>query len=94
MTHVTKSDLITKITQNTSVTSADVEKVVTLMLDTITETLKAGHEVRLLGFATFAVQETKARVGRNPRTGEALQIKASKRPVFRAGKGLKDALNG
>ena len=59
----------------------------------ITETLKQGSEVSLVGFGTFAVGDREARTGRNPRTGEALEIKAAKIPKFRPGKGLKDALN-
>ena len=94
MTHVTKSDLVTKIAASTELKTAEVEKVLTSFLDTVTETLKSGHEVRLLGFATFAAQHVPARVGRNPRSGESIQIKASIKPVFKAGKTLKDALNG
>ena len=59
----------------------------------ITEALQRGDDVGLVGFGTFSVAESAARQGRNPRTGEALQIAASKRPKFKAGKGLKDALN-
>ena len=63
-------------------------------LDAVGITLKAGGEIRLLGFGTFGVTEAKAREGRNPRTGETIKIKASKRPVFKADKGLKDIVNG
>jgi DNA-binding protein HU-beta len=93
MSNLSKSELVTQIKNETKLSTADVENMVSVFLDTVTNTLKAGGEVRLLGFGTFAVQESKARDGRNPRTGETIQIKASKRPVFKAGKGFKDAVN-
>jgi len=62
--------------------------------DAITSTLKSGDEVRLIGFGSFSVTQRAATEGRNPRTGEKIQIAASKNPKFSAGKGLKDALNG
>ena len=62
-------------------------------VDAITASLKKGEEVRLVGFGTFAVSKRKASTGRNPRTGEAMTIKASTQPKFKAGKGLKDAVN-
>jgi DNA-binding protein HU-beta len=93
MSHLTKPELIKQLVATTTLKSADVEKTVTAFLDTVTSTLKSGHEVRLLGFGTFTIQEMKAREGRNPATGVTIQIKASKRPVFKAGKGLKDAVN-
>ena len=64
------------------------------VFDTITSTLKSGDEVRLVGFGTFVASQRAASTGRNPRTGEAIEIAASVQPKFRAGKGLKDALNG
>ena len=94
MSNLSKSELIAHIKDETKLSTADVENVVSVFLDVVTNTLKAGHEVRLLGFGTFAVQHSKAREGRNPGTGATIQIKASKRPVFKAGKGLKEALNG
>ena len=62
--------------------------------DAVTETLKSGDEVRIIGFGNFSVSERAATEGRNPRTGETIQIPASKTPKFKAGKGLKDAVNG
>lgn len=62
--------------------------------DAITAALKGGDEVRLVGFGSFGISERKASEGRNPRTGEKIQIAASKNPKFSAGKGLKDAVNG
>lgn len=63
------------------------------IIDTITKSLQKGEEVRFTGFGTFKVSERKARKGRNPRTGETIQISARKVPSFKAGKGLKDAVN-
>jgi DNA-binding protein HU-beta len=94
MSHLSKSELVSHIKNETKLSTADTELAVSVLLDTVINTLKAGHEVRLLGFGTFAIQEMKAREGRNPATGATIQIKASKRPVFKAGKGLKDAVNG
>jgi len=63
------------------------------VFDTITASLRSGGEVRLVGFGTFSVADRRASEGRNPRTGEKIQIPASKQPKFKAGKGLKDAVN-
>jgi DNA-binding protein HU-beta len=63
------------------------------MIECITETLKKGDSLSLIGFGTFSVKERAARQGRNPRTGETIQIKAAKVPSFKAGKALKDAVN-
>ena len=63
------------------------------VIGAITKALKGGKQVSLVGFGTFAVKKRAARTGRNPRTGEAIQIRASKVPGFRAGKALKDAVN-
>ncbi len=63
------------------------------MFSAITEALKSGDEVRLVGFGSFAANDRAARVGRNPRTGEEIQVPAAKAPKFTAGKGLKDAVN-
>ena len=93
MSNLSKSELISQIKDSTKLSTADVEKVVTSFLEGVLSTLKAGNEVRLLGFGTFAVQESKAREGRNPATGATIHIKASKRPVFKAGKSFKDAVN-
>ncbi len=93
MSILSKSELVAQITKSTKLSASDVDSVVSATLDTIKDTLKAGSEVRFLGFGSFAVQSSAAREGRNPRTGETIQIKASKRPVFKAGKGLKEAIN-
>ena len=72
---------------------AEAAKAVDAVLDSITRALKDGDDVRLVGFGTFSAAQRKAREGRNPRTGETIQIPASIQPKFSAGKGLKDALN-
>lgn len=87
-----KSDLVDAVAADAGLTKADAAKAVDALFDAITGALKAGDEVRLVGFGTFAVSERAARTGKNPRTGEAIQIAASKQPKFKAGKGLKDAL--
>ncbi len=73
---------------------ADAAKAVDGVFDAITGALKSGDEVRLVGFGSFSVAQRAASEGRNPRTGEKIQIAASKQPKFSAGKGLKDAVNG
>lgn len=88
-----KNDLVTAVATNTGLSKADATKAVDGVFGAITEALKSGDEVRLVGFGTFAVTERAASEGRNPRTGEKIQIAASKQPKFKAGKGLKDAVN-
>lgn len=75
-------------------TNADALKAIDATLDTITDTLKSGDDVRLLGFGTFATAQRAATEGRNPQTGKTIQIAASTQAKFRPGKALKDALNG
>ncbi len=88
-----KSDLINAIAKETSLTKIDCEKVVNATIATITKTLKKKHPVVLIGFGTFKVVRVKARKGRNPQTGKELQIKASNRVRFAAGKNLKEEIN-
>jgi DNA-binding protein HU-beta len=88
-----KQDLISKVADSVAMTKTDAGKAVDAVLDVITAALKKGDEVRLVGFGTFSVSKRKASKGRNPRTGEEIKLKASKSPRFRAGKGLKDAVN-
>lgn len=71
----------------------DSEKALKAFIDVVTEELKKGEKIQLVGFGTFEVTERAAREGRNPLTGEKMQIKASKAPKFKAGKALKDAVN-
>lgn len=89
---MTKSEFVGKMAVNTGSTKADAEKAVNAFLETVTEILKAGDKVIFTGFGSFEVTERAAREGRNPQTGAAMQIKASKAPKFKAGKGLKDAV--
>ncbi len=87
-----KNDLVDAVAANANMTKADAATAVDAVLDAITAALKSGNEVRLAGFGTFVVAQRAASEGRNPRTGEKIQIAASKLPKFRAGKGLKDAV--
>jgi DNA-binding protein HU-beta len=88
-----KNDLIANVSDNTGVSRSDTTRLIEATLDAITAALKQGDEVRLVGFGTFAVSHRAATTGRNPRTGEEIQIPAVKQPKFKAGKQLKDAVN-
>ena len=88
-----KDDLIGKIATNIGISKTDATKSVNAVFSTITSTLKSGNEVRLVGFGTFLVTNRAATTGRNPRTGESIQIPAKKVPKFRAGKALKQSVN-
>jgi DNA-binding protein HU-beta len=90
---MTKSDLVAQVAQETKLTKADAERAITAVFSGIQGALKQGKEARFIGFGSFSVQKSNAREGRNPRTGEKITIKASKRPVFRAGKDFKEAVN-
>jgi DNA-binding protein HU-beta len=90
---VNKVDLIAKVADETGLSKTDATRAVDSVFDIITKALKQGDEVRLVGFGTFNVSKRAASTGRNPRTGESISIPASKQPKFRAGKGLKDAVN-
>jgi len=87
-----KSDLVDAVAADAGLTKADATKAVDALFDNISNALKKGDEVRLVGFGTFSVSERAARTGKNPRTGEPIQIAASKQPKFKAGKALKEAL--
>ena len=88
-----KNDLVAAVAEKADLSRADAGKAVDGVFEAIEGALKSGDEVRLIGFGTFSVAERAASQGRNPRTGEPIQIKASKQPKFKAGKGLKDAVN-
>ena len=88
-----KGELIDSVANAAGLSRADATKAVDGVLDSITRTLASGGSVSLVGFGTFSVKARAARAGRNPRTGETIQIKASNVPGFKAGKGLKDAVN-
>ena len=89
---MTKVELIAAVAINAGLTKKDAEKAVSATLDVITDALKNGEKVSLVGFGTFEVRERKERQGRNPQTREPMTIPASKLPAFSAGKALKDAV--
>lgn len=88
-----KSELIMKVAEDVDISKAKAEAAVNALINSVTEELKAGGTVALTGFGTFQVKERAARTGRNPQTGETIQIAAAKIPGFKAGKGLKDSVN-
>ena len=90
---MTKGELVTKMATEAGLTKANAEKALLALQVVIQEALKAGEKVTIPGFGTFSVSDRAARVGKNPQTGEPLQIAASKSPKFKAGKTLKDACN-
>lgn len=88
-----KNDLVASVAGSADLSKADAAKAVDSVLVNIAGSLAGGQEVRLVGFGTFSVAHRKATQGRNPRTGETIQIAASNQPKFKAGKALKDAVN-
>jgi DNA-binding protein HU-beta len=88
-----KNDLIATVAERTGLSKTGAGEAVEATFDAITKALKAGDEVKIIGFGNFTVSTRAASTGRNPRTGETIQIAASKSPKFKAGKGLKDAVN-
>lgn len=90
---VNKSDLIDAIASSADINKSDAGRALDAVIDGITESLKRGDQVSLVGFGTFTVKPRAARDGRNPRTGETIKIPASNVPGFKAGKALKDAVN-
>ena len=88
-----RMDLVAAIAEKSELSKKDAEKALKAFTDVVAEELKKGEQIQLVGFGTFKVSERAAREGRNPQTGETMQIKASKSPKFTAGKALKDALN-
>lgn len=88
-----RNELIASVAGSAGISKADAASAIDSVLATISNTLAAGEEVRLVGFGTFGVANRAASIGRNPRTGEAIQIAAATRPKFKAGKALKDAVN-
>jgi DNA-binding protein HU-beta len=91
--NVNKSQLIDKIAADANISKASAGRVLDALINSVTETLKAGDNVALVGFGSFVVKERAARTGRNPQTGKEITIPAGKVPAFRAGKALKDAVN-
>ena len=87
------NELVSAVASSLSISKADAGKAVDSVFDNITAMLRAGNEVRLVGFGTFSVAHLKARTGRNPRTGETINIPARNHAKFKAGKALKEAVN-
>lgn len=88
-----KTELVAEIAEKANTSKKEAEVVLRAFTDVVTEQLKKGEKIQLVGFGTFEVSERSARTGRNPQTGEEMQIAASKAPKFKAGKALKDAVN-
>ena len=88
-----KSELIDAVASAASLPKSAASKAVESFVSAITNTLKSGNQVTIVGFGTFLVRQRSARTGRNPRTGETIQINASKAPAFKPGKALREALN-
>ena len=88
-----KDDLISKVASSIGVSKSEAAKSVDAVFSSITNSLKGGNEVRLVGFGTFLITNRAATTGRNPRTGESIEIPAKKVPKFRAGKALKETVN-
>ncbi len=89
-----KSELVAAIAQNAELSKKDAESALTATIDAISKALADGDKVQLVGFGTFDVRERAAREGKNPRTGEVIEIAASKVPGFKAGRALKELVNG
>lgn len=88
-----KADLVKSISEKSGLTRTDAEKALNAFIDSVEEALVNGDKVQLVGFGSFEVRERAARKGRNPQTNEEITIKASKAPVFRSGKALRDLVN-
>jgi DNA-binding protein HU-beta len=89
---MTRDEIIAKMAKNAAITKKAAGTAFGTFIDTVAAALKKGDRVPIIGFGTFAVRRVKARKGRNPKTGKPITIPARKRPVFKAGKGLKDAV--
>lgn len=87
-----KTELIAAVAEKTDLSKKDADAAVSAVLGVITDALKAGDKIQLVGFGTFEVRNRAAKQGRNPRTGETMTVPASKVPAFKAGKALKDAV--
>ncbi|MDB1124487.1 HU family DNA-binding protein [Vibrio sp. DW001] len=88
-----KTQLVEKIAENADISKASAGRALDAVIEAVTETLKADEQVALVGFGTFSVRTRAARTGRNPKTGEEIQIAEAKVPAFKAGKALKEACN-
>ncbi len=87
-----KTELIAAIAEKSGLSKKDADKALAAFIETVTDTLKSGDKIQLVGFGNFEVRERGARTGRNPQTKQTIQIAASKAPVFKAGKAFKDAI--
>ncbi len=87
-----KGELVSSVAASAGLSKKDAEKAVAAVIDSITDALKSGEKVQLVGFGTFEVRSRAARTGHNPKTGATLEIAASKVPAFKAGKALKDII--
>ena len=88
-----RTELVAAMAEKTQLSKKDADAALKAFIDVVSEELKKGEKIQLVGFGTFEVSERAAREGRNPQTGETMQIKASKTPKFKAGKALKDMMN-
>ncbi len=88
-----KTELVAAVAEQADISKKDAEKVLKAFVDVVTEEMKKGEKVQLVGFGTFEVSERAAREGRNPQTGKTMKIEACKAPKFKAGKAFKDAVN-
>lgn len=88
-----KTELVAAVAEQADISKKDAEKALKAFIDVVTEEMKKGEKVQLVGFGTFEVSERAAREGRNPQTGKTMKIEACKAPKFKAGKALKDAVN-
>ncbi|MDS1030271.1 HU family DNA-binding protein [Bacillota bacterium LX-D] len=88
-----KTDLVSSVAEKAEITKKEAEKVVNALFDTISDALAQGDKVQLVGFGTFEVRERASRTGRNPKTGEEINIPATKVPAFKPGKALKDGVS-
>ena len=89
-----KQDVVAAVAKSSGISKASADDAVDAIFGAITDALRNGEDVRLVGFGTFSTRRRAARQGRNPRTGETIQIPASTQPKFKAGRPLKDAVNG
>ena len=87
-----KNELVAKVADQSGLSKKDAEKALAAVIDTITAALVAGDKVQLVGFGSFETKQREARTGRNPRSGETIEIPAASLPAFKAGKALKDAV--
>ncbi len=90
---MTKTELVSVVADKTGLTKADADRAVKALLDAVTDCLKSGDKLSLVGFGTFSVSKRAARTGKNPRSGSKIEIPAANTPRFKAGKALKDSVN-